>query len=28
VKIDDAAEWPESLNRRFPLPPAAAETAH
>jgi HlyD family secretion protein len=28
VKIDDAAEWPESLNRRFPLPPAAAETAN
>ena len=25
VKIDDAAEWPESLNRRFPAPPAAAE---
>jgi HlyD family secretion protein len=28
VKIDDAAEWPESLNRRFPLPPAAAQTAN
>jgi len=28
VKIDDAAEWPESLNRRFPLPVAAAQTAN